>query len=144
MPTMTGRPGHNIACFQVRGVLGPIFLGFVVKAICWVEQRLSIVILGFKVGVLDSQNCLLPSWAVFEEETKGWFHKRAVLANVPSFRFWYRGTSECTFIPCFGTGEHPKVPSFRFLVLGNIRQNHPSGNHPFANPRVLGPFFVGF
>ena len=42
--------------------------------------------------------------------------------NVPSFRF--------------------SVPSFRFLYprsgfrgLGNIRQNHPFGNHLFANPR---------
>ena len=27
------------------------------------------------------------------------------------------------------------VPSFRFSFRGNIRQNHPFGNHPFANPR---------
>ena len=27
------------------------------------------------------------------------------------------------------------VPSFRFSFWGNIRQNHPFGNHPFANPR---------
>ena len=42
----------------------------------------------------------------------------------------YRGTSECTLVPVFGTGEHLDVPSFLFLVLGNICQNHPFGNHP--------------
>ena len=46
-------------------------------------------------------------------EIKGRFRKRVVLANVPSFRFSFRG---------------------------NIRQNHPFGNHPFANPRkITGP-----
>ena len=40
-------------------------------------------------------------------ETKGRFRERAVLAN---------------------------VPSFLFLVPGNICENHPLGNHPFANP----------
>ena len=56
------------------------------------------------------------------DETKalGRFRKRAVLANVPSFRFlvpgnihmyprsgffWCRGTSECTLVLVFGTGE---------------------------------------
>ena len=34
-------------------------------------------------------------------DTKGWFRKRVVLVNVPSFRF---------FVP----GEHANVPSFRF------------------------------
>ena len=56
------------------------------------------------------------------------------MANVPSFRFdagehpnvpssrffWYRGTSECTLVPVFGTGEHPPKPPF--------------GNHPLVNP----------
>ena len=27
------------------------------------------------------------------------------------------------------------VPLFRFSFRGNIRQNHPFGNHPFVNPR---------
>ena len=40
-------------------------------------------------------------------EIKRRFPKRVVLANVSSFRFSFRG---------------------------NIRQNHPFGNHPFANP----------
>ena len=39
-------------------------------------------------------------------EIKGRFRKRVVLANVPSFRFSFRG---------------------------NIRRNHPFGNHPFVN-----------
>ena len=37
----------------------------------------------------------------------------------------------------FGAGEHPYVPSSRVLVQGNIRQNHPFGNPPFANPGYI-------
>ena len=55
----------------------------------------------------------------------------------PHSGLWYRGTSACTLVPVFGTGEHPNVPSFRFLVPGNIRQNHSFGNHPFANPQFV-------
>ena len=43
-------------------------------------------------------------------EIKGRFPKRVVLANVPSFRFSFRG---------------------------NIRRNHPFGNHPFRFPRKI-------
>ena len=86
-------------------------------------------------------------------EIKGRFRKRAVLANVPSFRFSFRGNIRRN--PPFG--NHPfanpqkgslgdkravskravlaNVPSFRFSFRGNIRRNHPFGNHPFANPR---------
>ena len=65
------------------------------------------------------------------EERKGRFRKRAVLANIicPRPGFWCRGTSACTLV-----AEHPNVPSFRFLVRGDIRQNHPFGNHPFCEP----------
>ena len=41
-------------------------------------------------------------------EIKGRFRKRVVLSNVPSFRFSFRG---------------------------NIRRNHPFGNHPFVNTK---------
>ena len=51
-----------------------------------------------------------PIIQTFHWEIKGRFRKRVVLANVPSFRFSFRG---------------------------NIRQNHPFGNRPFANPRTL-------
>ena len=44
----------------------------------------------------------------FHREIKGRFRKRVVLANVPSFRFSFRG---------------------------NIRRNHPFGNHPFVNTK---------
>ena len=44
----------------------------------------------------------------FHWEIKGRFPKRVVLANVPSFRFSFRG---------------------------NIRRNHPFGNHPFVNTK---------
>ena len=44
-------------------------------------------------------------------EIKRRFRKRVVLANVPSFRFLFRG---------------------------NIRQNHPFGNHPFRFLRNIG------
>ena len=55
----------------------------------------------------------------------------------PRPRFWYRATPECTLILDVGTGEHPNAPLFRFVVQGNIRQNHLFGNHPFANPRAF-------
>ena len=86
-------------------------------------------------------------------EIKGRFRKRVVLANVPSFRFSFRGNIRRNH----PFGNHPfvntkkghweirgrfrkrvvlaNVPSFRFSFRGNIRQNHPFGNHPFANPR---------
>ena len=79
-----------------------------------------------------------------------------VLANVPSFRFSFRGNIRRNH----PFGNHPfvntkkgslgdkravskrvvlaNVPSFRFSFRGNIRRNHPFGNHPFANPRDLG------
>ena len=38
---------------------------------------------------------------------------------VPCPGFQYRGASECTLVPVFGAGEHP------------------FGNHPFANPRLI-------
>ena len=86
-------------------------------------------------------------------EIKGRFRKRVVLANVPSFRFSFRGNIRRNHPfgnhPC---GNHQllslgdkravskrvvlaNVPSFRFSFRGNIRQNHPFGNRPFANPR---------
>ena len=37
-----------------------------------------------------------------------------------------------TLVPVFVPGEHANVPSFRFLVPGNIHQNHSFGNHPFC------------
>ena len=46
--------------------------------------------------------------ALYRGLPKGWFSKRVVLANVPSFR-------------CFVPGEHANVPSFRFSFRGNIR-----------------------
>ena len=33
----------------------------------------------------------------------------------PHSGFWYSGTSECALVP-LGTGEHPNVPSFLFVV----------------------------
>ena len=59
-------------------------------------------------------------------EIKGRLRKRVVLANVPSFRFSFRGsmrtyprsgfhsggTSECTLVPVFVPGEHPPKPPF--------------------------------
>ena len=35
------------------------------------------------------------------------------------------------------SGEHPNVYSFRFLVPGNIRQDHPFGQPPFCEPPNL-------
>ena len=36
----------------------------------------------------------------------------------PRSGFWCRGTSACTLVPVFGTGEHPNVPLFRFWYRG--------------------------
>ena len=61
-----------------------------------------------------------------------------VSANVPSFRFSFRGgTCERTLITVCVPGEHPNVPSFRFSLRENIHQNHPLEIHPFVNPRKL-------
>ena len=43
------------------------------------------------------------------------------------------GTCERTLVPVFVLGEHPNVPSFRFSFRGNIRQDHPFGNHPLSS-----------
>ena len=58
----------------------------------------------------------------FHWEIKGRFRKRVVLANVPSFRFSF---------------------------LGNIRRNHPFGNHPLVNTKkahweIKGRFLKGW
>ena len=45
---------------------------------------------------------------IHREETKGRFRKRV-------------GFGECALVPGFSTGEHLNVPSFLFLVPGNIR-----------------------
>ena len=88
--------------------------------------------------------------ATFHWEIKGRFRKRVVLANVPSFRFSFRGNIRRNH-PCVNKlkahweikGRFRKrvvlanVPSFQFSFRGNIRQNHPFGNHPFANPRTF-------
>ena len=52
----------------------------------------------------------------------------------PRSGFWYRGTSECTFVPFFFNIR--MYSRSVFVVLGNIRQNHPFGNHPVANPQA--------
>ena len=71
------------------------------------------------------------------EETKGQFCKRAVLASFSSFRSFV--PSFCFLYPrsgfFFGPGTPVSVPSFRVLGPGNICQNHPFGNHPFAKAR---------
>ena len=117
---------------------------------------------------LNSGDCkvliFLRVWSFyFHGEIKGRFRKRVVLANVPSFRFSFRGNIRRNHP--FGNhpfgnhpfGNHPfgslgdkravskrvvlaNVPLFRFSFRGNIRQNHPFGNHPFANPRYLQDF----
>ena len=66
-------------------------------------------------------------------EIQGRFHKRVVLANIPSFRFSFWGTCERTLVPVFIPGEHPNVPSFRFSFRGSTLVE----NRPFVNPRLL-------
>ena len=64
-------------------------------------------------------------------------NKRAVLANVPSFRFF------CTvfFVPHSGFWYRRSFflyPRSGFPEQGNICQNHPFGNRPLQIPRKLG------
>ena len=71
------------------------------------------------------------------KDREGRFPKRAVLANVPSFRFSFpgnrrtyprsgfrsRGTSECTLVPFFVPGEHPPKPPFWKTTLVSTPEN---------------------
>ena len=56
----------------------------------------------------------------FERKQEGGFEKGWFGRMYPRSGFWYGGTSDCSLIQVFSTGEHPNVPSFLFLVQGNI------------------------
>ena len=73
---------------------------------------------------------------LFREETKGWFRTRVVLANVPSFRFSFRGTCEYprSGLRSGGTSECTLAPVF---VLGDISQNQPFCKPPFCEPPTI-------
>ena len=55
----------------------------------------------------------------------------------PHSGFRSGGTWERTLVPVFVPGEHPNVPSFRFLFRGNIRQTTLLKNHPLGNPGMI-------
>ena len=38
---------------------------------------------------------------------------------------WWLAIGDLAHLSGFSTGEHPNAPSFRLLIQGNIRQNHP-------------------
>ena len=103
---------------------------------------------------LARQPLLAPKRPKGHWEIKGRFRKRVVLANVlvPVFVPGEHPPKPPFWKPPFC--QHQKgslgdkravskrvvlanVPSFRFSFRGNIRQNHPFGNHPFANPRKI-------
>ena len=109
--------------------------------------------LGILIYFFSAYSSVFPVFVHWE--IKGRFRKRVVLANVPSFRFSFRGNIRRNH----PFGNHPfvnhqkgslgdkravskrvvlaNVPSFRFSFRGNIRRNHPFGNHLFANPRFV-------
>ena len=60
------------------------------------------------LGFLHVKNPVWQTPLTSHWKIKGRFRKRAVLANVPSFRFSFQG---------------------------NVHQNHPFGNHPFVNTK---------
>ena len=60
---------------------------------------------------------------------KGWFWRMC-----PRSGFWCRGTSECTLVQVFGTGEHLHVPSFRFFGAGEHPPKPPFWKPPFCEP----------
>ena len=70
------------------------------------------------------------------EETNGRFCKRAILANAPSFPFfWGPGISKITVFFCQGSTAGKDFLE-EISVQGNICQNYPLGNHPLANPDI--------
>ena len=87
-------------------------------------------------GLLDYQG----RWGSFPlyDETFAQSYSVSINKRAVSYKC---GFGECDLVPAFGTGEHPylqlylvpvfgsredaNVPSFRFLVPGDIRRNHP-------------------
>ena len=61
-------------------------------------------------------------------------------ANVPSFRFRYRETSECTLVPVFVPGEHPPNPPFWKTTLlstpKEVAWQHPPAKRPKTWHRI--------
>ena len=75
-------------------------------------------------------------FALSQEETKEQFCKRAVLANMcPRSSSWIQEYQITAFF-CKGSTAGEDF-SEEISVQGTICQNHPFGNHPFANPRRL-------
>ena len=92
-------------CLQVfpRGPLEKTTLVWPCIAVFWVTEQVS--------SFSQVKRKFQGDWLAHTKshwEIQGRFRKRVVLANVPSFRFSFRG---------------------------NIRQNHPFANHPFVNTK---------
>ena len=68
------------------------------------------------------------TWKCGHENAEKWFCKRAVLGPEISKIIAFR-------LPGSTAGKDPLE---EISVQGNICQNHPFGNHPFANPRKKG------
>ena len=70
------------------------------------------------------------------EEPERAFRRRAVLANVPSFRLKkrYRGTFECTLVPVFGTGGTSECTLVPVLGTGEHPPKPPFWKPPFCEP----------
>ena len=88
-----------------------------------------------RIAIRDRGSRFEPPPPPTQEETQGRFRKRAVLANVPSFRVLVQGNIRMYPRPGFGAGKHPNVPSFRVCGTGNIRQNYPFGKALLRTPR---------
>ena len=75
--------------------------------------------------------------AFSHREIKGRFRKRVVLANVPSFRFSFRGNMRTYPRSGFSfRGNIRTYPRNGFSFRGNIRQNHPFGIGKFRTGSV--------
>ena len=96
---------------EILSVLLPFVSQYVSHLYCNTAPICIAMLLGKSLW-LWSPECSPPrvrsSSSFIHWEIKGRFRKRVVLANVPSFRFSFRG---------------------------NIRRNHPFGNHPFVNTK---------
>ena len=70
-------------------------------------------------------------WEIKGGFVKGWFRR-----TYPRSGFRSGGTCERTLVPVFVPGEHPNVPSFRFLFRGTSAKSPLLENHPFGKPRI--------
>ena len=79
--------------------------------------------------------CVMPTIVPSEQEPKGSSVKGLFWRMCACSGFWYHCSVSCFLFRFGGSLVTFFVSSFQFGGPGNIRQNHPFGNHLFANPQ---------